>query len=269
MKTNLVIAVIVSLLAGAAGGYALRPASQVSAEALEQARLQGVGEGRAQAMNEINQKFVEKGLSYPAEQEVKEVYGFVKEVLPDGFVLEYQTGQFSVLQDGMTTKKVVLAAGGVIEKIVDAEEGDAAPTPTLPGSAAGGGTPVTGAAPPSAGTDAPPEGPGEGAPAGGSLGTIQGPLPPEPSGALGAPLGQTVVTARLADLREGDYVRVVSATDVQAAATIEATSVTVFNLSHLPPGATPDASQLPFTRLINNPPPVVPSNGPMPPPPQP
>lgn len=252
MQTKLIVAIIISLLVGAAGGYSVGSSSGASSVALERARQQGMAEARTQTMNEINQKFVEKGLSYPTEQEVKEVYGFVTAVAPDSFIIEYQSAQFSVLKSGMVSKKVVLAAGGTVEKIMDRPGDDAgtADDAALPGSAALGGTPpVEEEVPP-----APGAGP-ESSP-GGSVGTLRGPPPPDPT--IGANLiGQEVVAIKLSELRVGDYVRVTAEADVENSETIRATAVTAFNMSHLPPGVAPDPSQLPFSRLINSPPPVV------------
>jgi len=123
----------------------------------------------------------------------------------------------------VTTKRVTLASGATVEKMVPkpAEKPPAGQQGALGGVAAKPPAP------------------------GGSLGQLDS----APTGPLGPSAILSVATkVSISELKAGDYVRIIATNDVRTSAAIEASSVTIYDISNIPAEAASDPSQLPFSR---------------------
>lgn len=215
-------AVIGCLLAGTVAGYllhgALYRAPDFDRKAVYDAAYQ---EGYARAEEDINQVFVKRGESSPLTQSVLSVYGTVKEVGSDSLTIEYDESQVNIIKSGLVIKTVRLAAGGMINKMVEdtsADPDDATVTREPSASLSSGFGPES--------------------------------VPPSFKGESSGPLLQKAVPVQIKDVHIGDYVHVIAVSDIRAADTIEAMEVRIFDVKP-PEGEAIDPSKMPFSRTID------------------
>jgi hypothetical protein len=220
--------VIVALLAGAASGYAVGKAGGGGVGLSMPERERAFKEGYDKARNDINEIFVAKGLSYPLDHQITDVFGRVVEVGGGGFVMEYDSSQFTVLDQGMVRKSVMFADGAQLLKMVDAPKGS--PEDAAADLAPRGSTGALEVVPPADSSQPLPK---EKAP----------PAPPEAPESV----QQIALDITSADIKVGDYVHVKTGGNAQSDGSLLASEVTVLNVK-IEPGSTPKVTDLPFSR---------------------
>lgn len=211
MQRSAILALVAGALVGAVGGFAAG-VSLGPSDDLVKARNEGFEAGYAKAQQDINEIFVAKGLSYPLDYEIKDVYGYVKSVNGTTLVLEYDASQFTVFEKGMRTVTVD-ASGATVTKIVDAPEREVTE-----------------------------EDLGKMAPGGGDIVVTEGQAPPTGPQTI----AQMLQAAEVSDIEVGDYVKVTAESSVRADGILLAKEILIYNLSHMQQG-----DQVPFTREFN------------------
>ena len=228
-KPVIVGSIIVALLVGAVSGYAVgKTGNGPVTGASEQEKKQAFDAGYEKAKNDINDTFVAKGMSYPLDYQITDVFGKVVEVGSGGFVIEYDTAQFTVLDKGFERKTVTLASGVKVQKMVDAPKGSA--TDAAANAAPRGSLGVLEVKE----SEAAPDANGKKTPS----------LPPN----LPATDAQMALDITLGDLKVGDYVHVKTDGNAKKDGSLQATEVTVLNVTGSTPDEKPKFSDLPFSR---------------------
>lgn len=248
-KSALVIAIVLSLLIGGTGGYVMGT-SGVN-DRLAAARAQGIAEGRSETERRLNQKFVDAGISSPLDQPIRQVYGFVDSMTADGFVIKYDSAQFSVVETGILTKQVRLSSGTkllkhVTKSVTPAEIQEA----ILAGGSGGGGKMVE--IEPTDLQQSP---------------SVPSAPPKKPADGAEAPLADHDLTvaseesAQASDIKVGSYVLLTVSNDARSSEVLEAARVVIYDPSALPSGTGTDPTKLPFGRgnVINLEVPYIPT----------
>ncbi len=235
-QTQLAALIIVSLVAGSFGGYAVGRQTATSA-----AREQGMEQGKKEAQTAINDRFVAQGMSSKLDAPMKDVYGFVKAVDAEGFTLEYDSAQFSIVETGMKTETVHVGTDAKVQRMISATDAVSAAqaAPSAPGSQA----------------DDEIKRLVESGKSGGSGGgvlfasstTKDGAPPTVAAHQTKIATDPQLKDASLSDLKVGDYVHVVAKEDIRGGSDITAAELTMYDKSFLPADVA-DPRKLPFGR---------------------